>query len=71
MTHVQLSPTIPLETSFGKATAHVMIDYGEEHYVLFVCFIDATGECRTLRADQVKMQNNQTMRPKENETCQR
>lgn len=61
---LQLNPTIPLDTPHGKAMAHWLIDYGSEHYVLFGCFIDESRECRIYRNDQVKIQNNETMRPK-------
>ena len=63
MIALQLNPVIPVETPRGKAMAHIMIDYGAEHYVLFLCFLDEARECRLYRNDEVKIQNNETMRP--------
>ena len=60
----RLAPTIPLLTPKGAASAHLVIDYGEEHHLLWVCFIDATGECWTFRNSEVKLAPNETMRPK-------
>lgn len=60
---IQLNPTIPLETPKGKATAFLVIDYGQEAHLLWVCFIDATGECWSFRNDKIRLQTNETMRP--------
>jgi hypothetical protein len=43
--------------------AHWLIDYGIEHFLFFVCFIDATGECWTYRNDLIRLQGNTTVRP--------
>lgn len=58
---LQLNPTLPVETPRGAAFAHFLIDYGQEHHLLFVCFVNATGECWTFPAKEVKMQPNFTM----------
>lgn len=60
---LQLNPTIPLDTPKGKAHAHVLIDYGEESHVLWLCFVDETGEAWTFRNTEVRLQKNETMRP--------
>lgn len=57
-TMIQLNPPIPLETSKGKGFAHVMIDYGPEYDLLWVVFMDATGECWCVRNAEVRMQKN-------------
>jgi hypothetical protein len=57
----QLVPTIPLDTPKGKGFAHGVIDYGQEHHLLWVVFIDATGECWTFPNPVVRLQSNQTM----------
>ena len=41
---VQLRPTLWLKTPKGVGLAHFMIDYGEEHDLLWVVIDDATGE---------------------------
>jgi len=58
---IQLNPTIPLDTPKGAAKAHFLIDYGQEHHLLFVCFQDDTGECWTFPNPQVKLQKNVSM----------
>jgi len=58
---IQLDPTIPLETPQGKAKAHFLIDYGQEHHLLWVCFQDDTGECWSWTNGQVRLQENISM----------
>ncbi len=58
---LQLNPPIPLDTPKGPAFAHLAIDYGQEHYMLFVCFVSATGECWIFPNRDVKIQKNLTM----------
>lgn len=57
----QLSPTIPMETPKGKGFAHIVIDYGQEHHLLWVVFIDETGECWTFENKEIRIQKNPTM----------
>lgn len=57
----QLNPPIPLETPKGKALAHFVIDYGPEHNLMWVTFVDATGECWTWPNYKVRAQKNITM----------
>jgi hypothetical protein len=58
---LQLNPAIPLDTPKGPAYAHLAIDYGQDHYVLFVCFLQETGECWVFPNRDVKAQRNLTM----------
>ena len=60
MTILQLNP-LPLNTPRGKAWAHMVIDYGQEHDLQWVCFIDATGECWTYGNAAITIQNNITL----------
>ena len=57
----QLNPPLPLITPKGKAWAHIVIDYGQEHDLLWVCFQDETGECWTWDNRDVRIQENITM----------
>lgn len=57
----QLNPPIPLDTPKGKALAHFVIDYGPEHNLMWVTFVDATGECWTWPNPKVRAQKNMTM----------
>ena len=58
---LQLNPPLPLETPMGAALAHVLIDYGPEHSLLWVCFLDSSGECWTFPNEKVRAQKNATM----------
>ena len=63
----QLDPPLPLLTPKGKAWAHLVIDYGQEHDLLWVCFQDDTGECWTWSNREVRIQENITMGRKKND----
>ena len=54
---LQLNPTIPVETPLGKGLAHFLIDYGEEHHLMWVCVQD-TGEIWTWENPKVRVQPN-------------
>jgi hypothetical protein len=58
---IQLDPTIPMDTPKGPAKAHFLIDYGQEHHLLWITFIDATGECWTWPNPKIKLQANVSM----------
>jgi len=58
---LQLDPPVPLTTPRGKGFAHLVIDYGQEHDLLWVVFQDETGECWTWRNADVKIQPNETL----------
>lgn len=62
----QLNPPLPLITPKGKAWAHIVIDYGQEHDLLWVCFQDETGECWTWNNRDIRIQENITMGRKKN-----
>lgn len=61
MRMLQLDPPIPLLTPNGKGLAHVLIDYGAEHELLWVVFIDETGECWTYPNPMIGACENITM----------
>lgn len=56
---IQLNPPLPIMTPKGKALAHVLIDYGPEHDLLWVCFQE-DGECWTWRNQDIRADNNVT-----------
>jgi hypothetical protein len=58
---IQLNPTIPVVTPKGPGFAHLMIDYGEEHNLLWVVFQDETGECWTWPNREIRAQKNISM----------
>jgi hypothetical protein len=57
----QLNPPLPLLTPKGTAWAHLVIDYGPEADLLWVCFQDATGQCWTWPNKKVRIQPNETL----------
>jgi hypothetical protein len=58
---LQLDPLIPVVTPKGKAMAHVLIDPGIEHHLVWVCFQDDTGECWSWQNRDVRIQANPTL----------
>ena len=56
---LQLNPPLPVVTPNGKALAHVLIDYGPEHDLLWVCFQE-DGECWTWRNQDIRAERNIT-----------
>jgi hypothetical protein len=66
---VQLDPPLPMTTPKGKGWAHFLLDYGQEHHLLWIVFIDTTGECWTFQNPDIRLQANITMgRPPQNVT---
>jgi hypothetical protein len=57
----QLNPPLPLTTPKGPALAHLVIDYGPEHNLLWVCAQDETGECWTYQNPQIRFCKNISM----------
>ncbi len=57
---IQLNPTIPLDSPKGPCDAHLIIDYGSEANLLFVCFVRSSGECWTFPAKDVLLEKNVT-----------
>jgi hypothetical protein len=58
---LQLNPPIPVVTPKGEGLAHVLIDYGPEFNLMWVCFIDETKECWTFDNSKIKAVKNITM----------
>ena len=58
---LQLNPPIPLDTAKGKGFAHMVVDYSQEHDLLWVVFLDDSGECWMFRNGEVRIQRNFTL----------
>ena len=58
---LQLNPPIPLVTPKGKGFAHLVVDYGQEHDLIWTVFIDETGECWSFRNQEIRLQKNITL----------
>jgi hypothetical protein len=54
---LQLNPPIWLDTPKGKALAHVLIDYGIEHDLLWIC-AQQDGECWTWSNKDIRFDKN-------------
>ena len=61
MSAVQLNPPIPVITPKGEGYADLLIDYGPEYNLLWVCFLDDFGQCWTYDNTQFCVQKNITM----------
>ena len=59
MMMLQLNPPIPVNTPKGPALAQVMIDYGPEYDLIWVCFQD-NGECWSWRNQDIRAEKNTT-----------
>lgn len=57
---IQLDSPIPVVTPKGKGLAHFLIDYGMEHDLQWVCFLDLSGECWTFPNPMIRVQKNIT-----------
>ena len=61
---LRLDPPIPVMVKHRgewlKAIAHVLIDYGFEHHLMWVCFLDDSRECWTVENRNVRAQENIT-----------
>jgi hypothetical protein len=58
---LQLNPPIPVVSPLGNALCHVIIDYGPEQHLMWVCLQDETGECWTWPNPKIKAQANITL----------
>ena len=58
---LQLDPALPLATVKGPGFAHFLIDYGQEHDLIWVIFLKESGQCWCLSNKDVRMEQNFTM----------
>lgn len=66
MQMLQLDPPIPVKTPNGNAMAQVLIDYGPEYDLVWVCF-DTNGECWSWCNQDIRAQTNLTFGRKPND----
>lgn len=57
---IQLNPPLMLITPKGKGMCHFLIDYSLEHDLVWVVFIDDTGECWSFKNSEVRITDNIT-----------
>lgn len=58
---LQLDPPLWLITPRGKALCHIVIDYGPEMDLVWVCFQQDTGECWSYPNKEIRIDNNITL----------
>jgi hypothetical protein len=58
---LQLNPPIPVTTPKGKGWAHILIDYSQEHDLLWVVFLDDSRECWTFANKEIRIQSNESL----------
>lgn len=58
----QLNPMLPIinRESGEKGYAFLVIDYSQEHYLLFACAMD-DGDIRTYDNREISVQNNESL----------
>jgi hypothetical protein len=62
MAFTQLNPCIPVSVlEKGKGTAIAVIDYGQEHNLIWVVALDESGEIWCSPNPKVRLQKNWTM----------
>jgi hypothetical protein len=62
MSFTQLNPCIPVTVlDKGKGSAIAVIDYGQEHNLIWVVALDGSGEIWCSPNPKVRLQNNWTM----------
>lgn len=57
----QINPPLPVQTPKGEGLAHFLLDYGPEHHLMWVVFLNLNGECWTYANPQIRAQKNITM----------
>jgi len=60
-TMLQLNPHVPVLTPKGSGSAFMVIDYSQEHHLLWVVALDENGEIWTLPNWQVRFDKNISM----------
>lgn len=58
---LQLNPTIPLKTPKGDGYAILLLDYSQEHNLVWVVALDESGEIWSFQNPEVRMIKNITM----------
>lgn len=58
---LQLNPPLMVYTPKGKAVAHLVIDYGMEVDLYWVCFLHENGQCWTYSNKEITIESNITI----------
>lgn len=57
----QLQPSIPVFCSRGAGRAFGVIDYGEDHHLMWIIALDANGQIWTVSNPDVRVRGNDTL----------
>ncbi len=57
---IQLNPPLPVSTPKGDGLAHVIIDYGIEHDLCWIIFLDESAEIWTFKNQDIRAMKNIT-----------
>ena len=58
---LQLNPPLPVTTVKGQGFAHFLIDYSQEHDLVWVVFMKEGGECWSLSNKDIRLDANFTL----------
>jgi hypothetical protein len=58
---LQLDPPIPLDTPRGPGFAYMVIDYSQDHKLLYSVFLTETGENWIFPQDVIRIQKNMSL----------
>lgn len=67
MSVTRIDPPILLMTPKGEGWAHFLIDYSQEHHVIWGVFINETGECWWVPNPEVRITRNWSMQRRKND----
>lgn len=67
---IQLNPQIPMHTPRGNGYAIAMIDYSQDHSIIWVVGLSSNGQIWSFSNEEVRLQWNVTMqRTKDGTSC--
>lgn len=57
-TMTRIDPPLPVETPKGEGLAHFVVDYGLEHNLMWVVFLNDSGECWSFQNPLIRICKN-------------
>lgn len=58
----ELRASIPVSTPYGNGFAFAVIDYSQEHHLIWIVALDESGEIRAVANPDIRVRPNETMR---------
>ena len=58
---LELKQPLPVSCGKGKGRAFFLIDYGQDSDLIWVVFMDDTGECWSIPNPEIRLRENWTM----------